>query len=150
MSAANLELVERAYGVINSIGRTEGFVDPGELAPDLWARLAPDFELRERPDLPDAKVYHGPDEASAFWRKTQELFAEIQWEPREFIDLGEVIVVEVRVVGLGRGSDVPFEADEGNLFWFRDGLLAGLAAFPTVAEALAAAETAASDLDDDR
>lgn len=151
MSAENLELVRRAYQVINSIGRTgSDFVDPQPLAPDLWAHLAPDFEIHERPDLPDAKVYRGRDEATGFWRKTQELFAEIQWEPLEFIDLGDTIVVDVRVVAQGRGGDVPIEADEANVFWFRDGLLARLAAFPTKAEALAAARPDSSDLDDDR
>jgi ketosteroid isomerase-like protein len=140
MSRANVELVRRSYEMINSIGRTEGFVDPEEVAPDLWARLATAFELHERPDLPDAKTYRGKDESKAFWRKTQELFAEVQWEPREFVDLGHAVVVETKVVGVGRGADVPFEADETDVFWFRDGAIVRLQAFPTKAEALEAAE----------
>jgi ketosteroid isomerase-like protein len=151
MSAANVELVKRSYEVINAIGRTGSeFVDPEELAPDLWTQVAPDFELHERSDLPDAKSYRGRDETKQFWRKTQELFAEIQWEPREFTDLGHAVVVAVRVSALGRGSEVPIEADEANVFWFRDGALARLQAFPTKREALAAAERGSSDLDDDR
>src|SRR5437879_3195867 len=113
MSEANIALVRRNYAVINSIGRTGAeFIDPEEVAPDLWARLAPDFELPERSTLPDAKAYRGRDEAKEFWRKTQELFAELHWEPQEFIDLGHAIVVETRIVALGRGSDVRIEADE--------------------------------------
>jgi ketosteroid isomerase-like protein len=141
MPKENIELVRRNYEVINSIGRTgDEFVDPEQVAPDLWSRLAPDVELHERLDLPDAKVYRGREETKEFWRKSQELFAELQWEPREFIDLGHAVVVETRIVAVGRGSDVRIEADETDVFWFRDGLMVRLQAFATKAEALEAAE----------
>ena len=145
MSAETLELVRRSYEVINSIGRTDDeFVDPQRFAQELWARVTPDFELHERPDLPDAKVYRGRKEATEFWRKTQQLFAEIHWEPLEYTDLGNAVVVETRVVARGRNSDVPIEADETDVFWFRDGMLARLQGFPTKAEALRAAEQEAA------
>jgi hypothetical protein len=65
VSRDNVELVRRQYELINSLGRTEGFVDPEELAPDLWERFDPELELHERPDLPDRKVYRGRDTAAA-------------------------------------------------------------------------------------
>ncbi|HKP91541.1 MAG TPA: nuclear transport factor 2 family protein [Thermoleophilaceae bacterium] len=140
MTNRTLDLVRRNYEALNSIGRTGAeFVDLEDLAPDLWAGLAPDLELHERSDLPDAKVYRGRQEAMEFFRKTLELFSEIRWEPRDFSDLGHAVVVEVRLVGRGRGSDVPIEADEVDVFWFRDGLISRIAGFPTRAEALAAA-----------
>lgn len=95
--------------------------------------------MHERPDLPDAKTYRGRDEPKKFWRKTQELFAELHWEPREFIDLGHAVVVETRLVALGRGSDVRVEADETDVFWFRDGVIVRLQGFASKAEALEAA-----------
>jgi ketosteroid isomerase-like protein len=134
-------LVRQNYEFINLLGRTEGIVDPETLAPELWRRVAPDVELHERSDLPDAKVYRGRDETKEFWRKTQELFAEVRWEPLEFIDLDDVVVVETRLVGVGRGSDVPIEAEETDVFWFRDGALVRLAGFPTKDEALDAARS---------
>lgn len=144
MSAETIALVKRNYEVINSIGRTgPGFTDPEELAPDLWERLTPDFELRDRPDLPGAKAYRGREQSKEFWRKTQELFAELQWEPLEFTDLGHAVVVETRIVAVGRESDVRIEADEWDVFWFRDEMIARLQGFPTQAEALDAAATAA-------
>lgn len=140
MSEANIALVRRNYEVINSIGRTDAeFFDPEDLAPDLWARLAPGIELHERADLPDAKVYRGREEVKEFWRKTLELFAEIRWEPREFIDLGHAVVVETRIVAVGRGSDVPIEAAETDVFWFRDGALVRIQAFATKEAGLEAA-----------
>jgi ketosteroid isomerase-like protein len=118
----NVALVRRTYEVINAIGRTgDQFVDPEEMAPDLWASLAADFELHGRPDVPDAKVYRGREATKEFWRMLQEIWAELRWEPREFIDLGHAVVVETRLSALGRGSDVRIEADETDVFWFRRG-----------------------------
>src|SRR3954467_15956546 len=141
MSQENVDLVRLNYEVINSIGRTDSeFVDPEDVAPGLWARLAPDVELREREDLPDAKVYRGREEIKGFWRKTQEVFAELRWEPLDFIDLGHAVVVETKLVGMGRGSDVRFEAEETDVFWFRDDLVVRLQGFPTKTEGLQAAQ----------
>ncbi len=132
--------MRRNYEVVNSIGRTGAeFVDPEQTAPEFWARLAPDFEFHERSELPDAKVYRGPDEAKEFWRKTQEVFAEVRWEPQEFIDFGHVVVVSVKVAATGRESDVTTEMDETDAFWFRDGRITRLQGFATKEEALEAA-----------
>jgi hypothetical protein len=48
-------------------------------------------------------------------------------------------VVETTITALGRGSDARIEADETDVFWFRDGAIARLQAFPTRAEAIEAA-----------
>jgi ketosteroid isomerase-like protein len=142
MSEEYVALVRRNYELINAIGRTgDEFVDPEELAPDLWARLAPDFELHGRADIPDATVYRGRAATKEFWRKLQEVFAELRWEPRDFTDLGHAVVVETKIVAVGRGSDVAIEADETDVFWFRDGEIVRLQGFATKAEALEAART---------
>jgi ketosteroid isomerase-like protein len=140
MSEENVEIVRRCVAIYNALGRTgDAFVDPEEVAPEFWSLLAPDLELHERTELPDAKVYRGPEEAKEFWRKTQQLFAEIRWEPREFRDLGDVVLVETRVVAVGRGSEVPVEMDETDLWWFRDGMIVRMEGFATKFEALEAA-----------
>ena len=141
MPQGNLELVRRFYEMIRTIGRTdEDFVDPENLAPELWARVHPDCELHERPDLPDAKVYRGREETKEFWRKIQELFDEMQWQVGEIKEVGPAVVAETRVRGRGRGSGIPIEADEFGVFWFRQGMLSKVAAFPTLEGAMAAAE----------
>jgi ketosteroid isomerase-like protein len=143
MSAENVAVVRRNYELINAVGRTsEAFVDPEEVDPEAWAQLDPDFELHERTDLPDRKVYRGREESKAFWRKTQDAFAELRWEPKEFVDLGHAVVVEARVVARGRGSDVPIEMDETDVFWFEDGRIVRLEGFPTKEAAMAAATRA--------
>ena len=140
MSEENVALVRRNYEVINSIDRSgDQFVDPEEVAPDLWASLAPDFELHGRPDVPDATVYRGREATKEFWRMLQEVWAELLWEPREIIDLGHAVVVETRMFAVGRGSDLRIEADETDVFWFRDGTIVRVQGFATKTEALEAA-----------
>src|SRR4051794_16892104 len=140
MSEENVDLVRRNYEVINSLGRTgDEFIDPEEIAPDLWGRLDPDIELHERPELPDAKVYRGLAEVKDFWRKTQEVFAEVRWEPLEFIDLGHAVVAVTKITATGRGSAVPAELDETDVFWFRDGMITRLKGYGTKEAALEAA-----------
>ncbi len=134
-----MEIVRRNFEVVNSIGTTTSFVDPEDLAPDLWARLAPEFELHQRSDIPDARIFRGREESKEFWRMIQQVFAEIRWEPTEIIDLGDAIVATSRIVARGRGSEVPVELDEFDVFWFRDGMLTRLQAFATKEEALEAA-----------
>jgi ketosteroid isomerase-like protein len=142
MSEENVALVRRNYEAINSIDRSSvDFVDPEEEAPDLWGSLAPDFELHGRPDVPDSQVYRGREASKDFWRMLQDVFSELRWEPGEITDLGHAVVVESRIVAVGRGSDVPIEADETDVFWFRDGRIVRLQAFPTKAEALEAAQS---------
>jgi hypothetical protein len=75
----------------------------------------------------------------AFWRKTQEVFAEVRWEPLEFTDLGHAVVVVTKVPAIGRGSDVSVEMDETDVFWFQDGLIVRLQGFATKDQALEAA-----------
>jgi ketosteroid isomerase-like protein len=140
VSEENVALVRRNYEVINAIDRSgDRFVDPEEAAPDLWAGLAPDFELHGRPDVPDSTVYRGREASKEFWRMLQDVWAELRWEPREFIDLGDAVVVETRITAIGRGSDLRIEADETDVFWFRDGQLVRVQGFPTKDEALDAA-----------
>ena len=144
MSEENVAVVRRNYEVVNAIGRTgEEFVDPEEFAPDLWASLAEDFELHGRPDVPDARTYRGRDEAKEFWRMLQEVWSELRWEPLEFTDLGDTVVVETRLMARGRGSDLRIEADETDVFWFRDGQIVRLQGFATKDEALDAIRASA-------
>jgi ketosteroid isomerase-like protein len=141
MSEADIELVRRMYEVFNSVGRTgPELIDPEDLAPDLWARFAPDLELHQRSDLPDPAVFRGRERAKDFFRMIQELFSEVRWEPREMIDLGHAVVADTKLIAVGRGSEVPVETDETDVFWFRDGTIVRVQGFPTREEALAAAE----------
>jgi ketosteroid isomerase-like protein len=139
MSTENVELLREWYEHLNAVGRVEtGAIDPAKIFPGIWDRVAEDAEFHERPEMPDATVYRGREEAMRFFRKTWEIFAELRWEPQEFIDCGDAVVVVARVVGVGRGSEVPVEMDETDVIWFRDGMIVRVQGFPTREEGLAA------------
>jgi ketosteroid isomerase-like protein len=58
--------------------------------------------------------------------------------PRRVTDFGDTVLVDAWVVAVGRGSDVPIEMDETDVFWFRDGMIVRLQGFATRAKALEA------------
>ena len=139
MSQENVEIVRQSYEIAKSIGRTGAdFVDPEEVAPAFWARLDPDVELH---DLGAArcKGLSGTGRREGVLAQDP---AGVRGDPlgaAQFMDLGDAVVVETRVVALGRGSEVPIEMDETDVFWFRDGMIVRLQGFATKTEALEAA-----------
>lgn len=140
MSADNVELMRRAYEHFNAIGRTdpETIVAEGVEA-ELWARFDPEFELQQPEYLPDASVFHGTDGFREFLRTIADIWVEVRWEPKEFIDAGDAVVVATRLVGLARRGEAPFETDETTVWWFREGRIARAQVFRDHDQALVAA-----------
>jgi ketosteroid isomerase-like protein len=140
VSEENVELARRWLERLNAVGRTDpGDFDPEQAFGELWQRIDADVVLQGRPDVPDATDYRGREGFAEFLRMIAEVFAEIRWEPQEFIDRGDAVIVVAKVVAVGRGSDVPVEMDETDVVWFRDGSVIRVAGFPTREEGLAAA-----------
>jgi ketosteroid isomerase-like protein len=114
----------------------ERFNESGELD---FARVDPEAELHDRPDVPDGRVWRGEDGIRAFFAKTAELFDPIRWEFEELIPEGRHVVARCHVVAYGATSGTPIEMDETQLWTFRDGLIVRLQGFPTVEDAYATA-----------
>jgi ketosteroid isomerase-like protein len=110
----------------------------GDIEPVL-PLLHPDVEIRDRPESPDASVYHGHDGARAAFRVTIEMFDEVKMEPEEFFAEGDDLVVVLRLRGLGKESGVPVEERLAHHWQLRDGLAARLQVYSDPADALAAA-----------
>ncbi len=143
MSEENVELARRLIERLNAVGRTEpGDFDPERAFGELWERIDSEAELRGRRDAPDPVDYRGREGFAEFLRMMTEIFAEIRWEPMEFIDRGDAVVVVAKVVAVGRGSDVPVQMDETDVIWFADGSLVRLAGFATKEEGMAALDAA--------
>ena len=132
--ASNVERVRGLYARFNETGALD------------TSRMHPDFELHSRPAVPDATVWRGIDGLRDFFDRTAESFDPIRWEPREFIPAGRHVIVRAHIVAHGRASGAPIEADEAQLWTFRDGLIIRLQGFPTTEEASATAR----ELDDPR
>ena len=130
MSQENVEVVRAAY---EAIARR----DREALEALLTERLAPDFEF-------DAALtgatYRGVD---GFWELVDDIEDTIGYRPevQEAVDLGERVLIVLRMSGRGSRSGVP-EAQEGALIVTFDGdTLVSAKSFASKAEALEALGT---------
>jgi ketosteroid isomerase-like protein len=130
MSEENVEMIRTFYDAFN---RRDFDV--------VFDVAHPDFEIRPLPALMAMTGEHvkGYEEAKRFWSSFFEGFEEIQIEPREIIEVGEMVVGDLRWRGRGRNG-IEVEQFHADLWTFRDGRVAAVEGFETKAEALKAAE----------
>ena len=110
MSQENVEIAGRAYEAINRRG-VEGAIE----------FLHPEIEIHDFPEIPDTRLYRGHDGFRALFRNIDALFEDLRWEPVEYIDAGDNLIVMTRTFGRGRGSGVEVEATVAHLWTIRDG-----------------------------
>lgn len=122
--------VERARAALAAFG--SGDIDR------LLRQFHPDFEgvvpseLSAEPD-----TYRGYAGIRRYVETFREYVDGLRFVPEELIDVGDAVVVALRIEGRGRGSGAPFVQRLANRITLRDGLIASITAFPTVDEALA-------------
>jgi ketosteroid isomerase-like protein len=110
MSQENVEIAGRAYEAINRRG-VEGAIE----------FLHPEIEIHDFPEIPDTRLYRGHDGFRALFRNIDALFEDLRWEPVEYIDAGDNLIVMTRTFGRGRRSGVEVEATVAHLWTIRDG-----------------------------
>ena len=101
--------------------------------------LDPKVLLRDRPEVPDARSYHGYEGMLVTLRDTSDSFEDFRLDPEQFFEHGDKIVVILSMTGRGRASGVPVEERIAHLWTLRDGLATELRAFTDPADALQAA-----------
>jgi ketosteroid isomerase-like protein len=129
MSQENVELARQAW---------KAFTDRGIGATlDYYAEacVCEDF-----PELPDHATYTGKEGVRERNRQFTETWGDLIFEPVEFIDAGDdVVVVVVAMRGHGKGSDAPMDAPAVFVFELRDGKIVRDRAFTSRSQALEAA-----------
>jgi ketosteroid isomerase-like protein len=102
-------------------------------------RLHPRVEWHVRSDFPDAGVYRGQAGFRQLAARFDEVLAEQQYAPLEFIDAGVEVVVPLRWTAHGRLSGASFnERFETWVFTVEEGLIRRVVEFTTMAQALEA------------
>jgi ketosteroid isomerase-like protein len=101
--------------------------------------IDPGVELRDRPESPDASVYHGHDGVRESLARSVEMFETLDFIPERFVEQGDHMVVTIMMRGRGRGSGVPVEDEIAHLWTVRDGRAVALQVYSDEAEALRAA-----------
>src|SRR5262245_10014683 len=108
MSQENVDRLRRGYEVLTREG-IDAALSLGYIAPNIV--------VRESEDVPDTDVYRGHDGMRRLLGAFFETFDDVRFEPDEFFDLDDRILVGVRTVGRGKGSGVTIAAVIWHLWW---------------------------------
>jgi ketosteroid isomerase-like protein len=129
MSAKNVAALRDAIAALNERG-VEAFIR--HLDPEIeWVSI--------RGFLPDAEDRRGHDGVRAWFAMIAELFEHLRWEPLQFRDAGDRVVVETRMTGIGSGSGILSEVRLFSIVMMRGGKASRLETYIERDEALEAA-----------
>jgi uncharacterized protein len=127
MSRENVELVR---GIYEAFARR-----------DIEAVIAvadPDIRFYDRADRPGATVYVGHEGLRRFAGSDLDVFENVRYEPAEFIDRGDHVVVRIRQAGRGKASGAAVEEEIANVWTLRDGRCVEMRVYSSAREALEA------------
>ena len=128
MLQADIEWMRAGYDAFNRAD-TAAWLDNFE----------PDAELRDLPTTPGQRVYHGRDGLLQWAESMMQAFADYRFEPQEITEVGNFIVVAVRISARGLGSGVRTDMQVFHVFErSANGLMQSIAGFLDRAEALEA------------
>ncbi len=110
-----VELIRRIYGVdwIGVGSRRQGFEE-------LEKVLSPDFTARVSPEVGDREL-RGLGEFAVFIDALEQDFDEFHYDPEEFEQRDDRVVVSGVVFGRGRASKMPLTSRFEHLWTVRDG-----------------------------
>jgi ketosteroid isomerase-like protein len=132
VSESNAELMEKAF---------EDFTSDGWET--MLPLLAPDFDLTTPPALAaEPDTYRGQEGLRRYFESFYEVMDEIRFQPHEFREVGDWVVIPFRMTARGRATGLEGSID-GVMAWkIRDGLLVRCRVFSEIDEALAAIDEA--------
>jgi uncharacterized protein len=126
MSQENVEIVRSIY---DAWLRGEGGID----------RLDPEISMVESTTIPGAVSVHGIEAVERYIRSFAKHWEEIRFEPQEYIDAGERVVVIASLVGRGRKSGIEVHRTWAYVWTLRDQKALSMVGYGERAEALKAA-----------
>ncbi|TMK40476.1 MAG: nuclear transport factor 2 family protein [Actinobacteria bacterium] len=127
MSQQNVEIVRRVYDALN---RREWDAALRETHPD--------FEMTTQRG-PDAGTLRPRQAVQRFGEEYIAMFDSMVFEPKEFLEHGDQVVVLVTRRARPRGGSVDIVVRNGHLWTVRDGTILSMKSFPDPEEALKAA-----------
>jgi ketosteroid isomerase-like protein len=127
MSQENVETSERVWAMFMA----------GEIE-SVLAFIDQRAEIHEVPEVPGARVFHGPEG----WRKQIEGFAEaftdLRYERLEALDYGETVIAVIHATGVATSSGIPGEVTYAQAETWRNGKIVLLRYFMSKEAALKA------------
>jgi ketosteroid isomerase-like protein len=102
-----IELIQQGYDAWNR-GDRQWVLD----------HMTGDVEWISPPDDPDPGTFSGYEGVQQFWDNWRELFGQLQFQPLEFEDLGDHVLVVAQRLGIGNVSGVRVEEQVIQVFSF--------------------------------
>ena len=128
MSERNVEVVRRGFEALN--GGVEAFIE----------FVDPEFETETSPELtPEPDVYRGYDGVRRYFASFEETMEEIRFEPGEFIEVGDRVLVPVRLSAKGKETGITVEQRLTTVWVLRDGKAVRIESYATEEQARRAA-----------
>jgi ketosteroid isomerase-like protein len=129
MSTENLEAARRGFESLDR-GGVEAFLE----------FIDPQFEMTTPADMTvEPATYRGHEGMRHYFESFYEIMDEVRFEPQEFIDAGDRVVVPARLVARGRDTGIEAVQQLTMVWTLRDGKAIGCETYATKDEALAAA-----------
>jgi ketosteroid isomerase-like protein len=129
MSQQTVEIVRHTLGEFNS----------GDLEL-VAACFGPDFEGNVAPELSaEPDTYRGPEGIRRYFESFRETFEQIRFEPEDFADAGDRVVVAICMTAVGKLTKIPVEQHNAGVWTVRDGKVVRIDTYATYEQALAAA-----------
>ena len=133
LTQQNVALMREAYERIG----TQGFTAVA------WELIDDDVVVRDRPEIPDPRTYHGHAGVLEALASSDESFEQFGMDMEDLIGVGDRhVVVVLRMHGRGRGSGVPVEERIAHLWTVRDGKAAEMQVYSDPDRALRDARAA--------
>jgi ketosteroid isomerase-like protein len=134
VASENLEIVKRGFDAFNERGIA-----------GIIPLIHSDFEATTPPSLAsEPDTYRGPDGIRRWFDSFDEVMDEIRWEPHQFREVGDRVVVEFTLRARGKTTGLDFGQDAVMVWEIRDGMASRLDLFQSLDEALVAAEGSSS------
>lgn len=128
MSEENVEVVRKGW---------KAFLDGGVDATLVY--YAENCVCEDFPELPDHATYEGREGVRRRNHQFIESWDDLTFDPVEFLDAGDQVVVVALLHGHGKGSSTPMDGVAAFVYEVRNGKIARDRAFRSRAEALQAA-----------
>ena len=106
----NIDAIKSGYDSVGQ-GNFDGMLD----------LIDPEVVVRDRPESPDPRIYHGHEGVREALAASDETFVEFELEPEDFIGEGDYVIVVLTMRGTGRGSGVKVEDRIAHQWKVRDG-----------------------------
>jgi ketosteroid isomerase-like protein len=130
VTADNTELVRGGFEALR-----EGGVDA------LLPLIHPDFEVTTPPSLAaEPDTYRGHEGVRRYFDTFYDAMDEVRFEPREFREVGERVIVPTTLIARGRTTGIETQQEFVMAWLLRDGLAIRVEVFATLDEALDATQ----------